>query len=67
MARARTHLLIDKHCEIINVLNVMRITSDWEGIVDKGVTEKLPDSVNVKNVVGSCYIAVNADVTLSCR
>lgn len=67
MARPMTHLLADRHWEMTNVLSAVSRASDCEGIVGKGVTEKFPDPVNARKVVGSCWMAASADVTLSCR
>ncbi len=67
MARAMTHLFAERHCEMTNVLSAVRMASDWEGIVGNGVTEKLPEPVNARNVVGSCWMAASADETLCCK
>ena len=43
------------------------MASDWEGMVGKGVTEKFPEPVNARKVVGSFWMAASAEVTLSWR
>ncbi len=43
-----------------NVLSAMRVASDWELILGKGVKERLPDPVNARNVVESCCVIETA-------